>query len=100
MLLAGLSARTARILAIVSLCTSVGLAAALAGTWIFVSRLALRPIPGPELPAKMRASTEPVSPLQIHYQLDLPGRGEIFPALVGNQPSPSSPSTLPTIPTT
>ncbi len=84
---ASLSARTARILAVVFLCTTVGTTAALVGTWIFVSRLALKPIPGPDLPAKMQASAEPASPLQIHYQLDLPGRGEIFPALVGNQAS-------------
>jgi hypothetical protein len=81
--LSRISARAARVLALVFLLTTVGLGGALAWTWVFVTRLALRPLPGPELPAKMRPATSPASPLQLHYQLDLPGRGEIFPALAG-----------------
>src|SRR6266481_4144553 len=85
MVLGRVSAKTARILALVFMITTAALAASLAGSWIFVSRLALNPIPEPVFPARLRPSTEPVSPLQVHYQLDLPGRGEIFPALAGSQ---------------
>jgi len=31
----------------------------------------------------MQISSGPASPLQMQYQLNLPGRGEIFPALTG-----------------
>jgi hypothetical protein len=65
------------------LCTTVGLAGALAWTWMFVSKLALKPLPDPPLPAKMQIGTGPASPLQMQYQLNMPGRGEIFPALAG-----------------
>ena len=47
----------------------------------FVTKLALKPLPDPPLPAKMQVSTGPASPLQMQYQLNMPGRGEIFPAL-------------------
>lgn len=63
--------------------TTIGLGCALAWGWIFVSRLALKPLPDPPLPARMQVSSGPASPLQIQYQLNLPGRGEIFPALTG-----------------
>src|SRR5215471_4419572 len=79
--------RTARILAVFFAMTTFGLAVALVWTWVFVSRLTLTPIPEPELPAYTHPSNEPVSPLQVKYQLDLPGRGEIFPALAGSQAS-------------
>ncbi|MGC2696467.1 MAG: hypothetical protein WA738_11815 [Candidatus Angelobacter sp.] len=61
--------------------TTIALAGALAWGWMFVSKLALRPLPDPPLPDKMQASSGPASPLQIQYQLNMPGRGEIFPAL-------------------
>ncbi len=77
--------RVARVLAWVFLVTTIGLGGALAWTWIFVSKLALKPLPDPPLPAKMQASSGPASPLQIQYQLNMPGRGEIFPALAGAQ---------------
>jgi hypothetical protein len=79
------SGRTARILAWVFLSTTIGLCAALVWAWIFVSKLALKPLPDPPLPAKMQISSGPASPLQMQYQLNLPGRGEIFPALNGSQ---------------
>lgn len=79
----GKSGGLARILAWVFLATTIGLGGALAWTWIFVSRLALRPLPDPPLPARMQISSGPASPLQIQYQLNMPGRGEIFPALNG-----------------
>src|SRR5947207_14159475 len=76
-----ISQRALCVLALVFLITTVGLGIALTWSWMFFNKLALRTIAEPELPAHMRISTEPVSRLQIQYQLDLPGRGEIFPAL-------------------
>src|SRR6478736_9613031 len=77
--------KAARILAWVFLATTIGFGGALAWTWIFVSRLALKPLPDPPLPAKLQVGSGPASPLQIQYQLNMPGRGEIFPALNGAQ---------------
>jgi hypothetical protein len=81
----GKSGGAARVLAWVFLATTIGLGGALVWTWIFVTRLALRPLPDPPLPARMQISSRPASPLQIQYQLNMPGRGEIFPALNGAQ---------------
>jgi len=77
--------KVARVLVWVFLATTIGLGGALAWTWLFVSRLALRPLPEPPLPAKLQVGSGPASPLQIQYQLNMPGRGEIFPALNGGQ---------------
>jgi hypothetical protein len=77
--------RTARTLAWVFLCTTICLGVAFAWGWIFVSRLALKPLPDPPLPTKLQISSGPASPLQIQYQLNMPGRGEIFPALTSAQ---------------
>src|SRR5579864_173917 len=79
--------RTARALAVFFAFTTIALAVALAWSWKFFYQLALAPLPAPELPASAHPGNEPVSPLQVHYQLDLPGRGEIFPALAGIQTS-------------
>lgn len=75
----------ARVLAWLFFLTTVGLAGTLAWGWMFVSRLALKPLPEPPLPAKLQINPGPASPLQIQYQLNMPGRGEIFPALAGAQ---------------
>ncbi|MGZ4877006.1 MAG: hypothetical protein ACXVIO_02420, partial [Candidatus Angelobacter sp.] len=72
--------RVAHVLAWVLLCTTLGLGGALAWTWVFVTKLALKPLPDPPLPVKMQVSSGPASPLQMQYQLNMPGRGEIFPA--------------------
>ena len=50
--------------------------------WLFVSRLTLTAEP-PALPEALsrRAGAAPVSPLLVQYKLDVPGNGEIFPAL-------------------
>src|SRR5215468_1741533 len=77
--------RFARVLAWVFSLTTIGLGAALAWSWVFFTRLALKPLPEPPLPTRMQASSGPASPLQIQYQLNMPGRGEIFPALAGAQ---------------
>src|SRR5262245_31048983 len=75
--------RLARVMAWLFLLTTIGLAVALGWSWRFFYKLALRPLPDPPLPARMQASSGPASPLQIQYQLNMPGRGEIFPALAG-----------------
>ncbi|HEY2497047.1 MAG TPA: hypothetical protein VGK24_08255 [Candidatus Angelobacter sp.] len=81
----GKPGRAARIWAWIFLSTTIGLGAALAWTWIFVSNLALKPIPEPPLPVKMRVGSGSASPLQIQYQLNMLGRGEVFPAFAGAQ---------------
>ena len=77
----------ARTLAILFFITSLVLATALAGTWWYTYRLlkSINPPPPDPLPALLAVA--PVSPLQVRYQLDLPGRGEIFPALAASNPS-------------
>ena len=75
--------RLARVMAWMFLLTTIGLAVALGWSWRFFYKLALRPLPDPPLPARMQPSSGPASPLQIQYQLNMPGRGEIFPALAG-----------------
>ena len=84
-MLSRISAKTSRVLAVVFLLTTLGLGGVLGWTWFSIRKLALAPIPDPALPAKMRPTTAPVSPLQLQYQLNLPGRGEIFPALAGGK---------------
>jgi hypothetical protein len=76
-------ARVALILAWVFFFTTIGLAGWLGWSWHFFRKLALTPLPDPPLPARMQPSSGPASPLQVQYQLNMPGRGEIFPALAG-----------------
>jgi len=85
--LSRISANTARVLAVVFLLTTVGSTGTLVWGWHFVRKLTLVPIAEPALPEKMRPVTAPASPLQVQYQLSLPGRGEIFPALAGAKAS-------------
>jgi hypothetical protein len=87
MLLGSISVRALRALTVTFLTLSLLLGAALAGTWIFFSRKFLgQPIP--ELTTTttpgIDAKSAPISPLLLNHQLDLPGRGEIFPALVAS----------------
>lgn len=79
------SHRAAKILASIFCLTSLVLGAALLGMWRFVSKLDLK-MPDTGWPVKQASSAAlpPVSPLLLRYQLDLPGRGEIFPALVAS----------------
>ena len=88
-----ISEQRARKLAVLFSATSLILAAALAGTVIYTYRIlgsstASRPttLPGPA-----------ASPLQVTYQLDVPGRGEIFPALADSVPGDSWPVAVLTI---
>jgi hypothetical protein len=61
--------------------TSLLLAGALGSTYVYLLRVMekkVEPLP----PKPVQAATPPVSPLLMRYQLEVPGRGEIFPALV------------------
>lgn len=75
------SHRAAGFFAVFFFLTTVGLSIALgvAVNYIYEqSAVEVPPPPGPPVPA---ARSGPVSPLLVRYQLEVPGRGEIFPAL-------------------
>jgi hypothetical protein len=76
----GLLDRCARTLAAVFLAMALVLGAALAGTWMYVVKLLREPLALAPPPVQVSVPV-PVSPLLVRYELDLPGRGEIFPAL-------------------
>lgn len=78
-----ISERTARLLALVFFVTTLSLAITLVGWYTFVSNVMLAAEPERPRPARNAPTlTAAVSPLLVNYDLDLPGRGEIFPALV------------------
>ena len=78
MLFSKMSHKTARILAVVFLTTTVALAAGLGASWFYAWKLIKASTPPPPEPLQaLLPTTSPVSPLQVHYQLDVPGRGEI-----------------------
>jgi len=80
-----LSARTARILATVFLASTLLLAAGLGVSWVYAWKLIKGSTPAPPEPIQaLLPAPAPVSPLQVRYQLDVPGRGEIFPSLSAN----------------
>ncbi len=82
MFFSSISHKTARTLAGVFLCTTVALAAGLGASWFCAWKLIKASTPAPPKPLQvLLPATAPVSPLQVHYQLDVPGRGEIFPSL-------------------
>lgn len=89
MLFRSVSLRAARLLAVLFALTTFLFAAALAGSWYYVYQYVSREgtPPPPALPQAMHPAAGPVSPLQISYRLDLPGRGEIFPALTAGRPA-------------
>lgn len=78
------SNKTAQWLSLVFFYTTVGLAFGFVSFWIYINRLMLT-LPPPEDPKPVvYQETQPVqrvSPLLVQYRLDLPGRGELFPAL-------------------
>jgi hypothetical protein len=79
--MAWLSPGVARVLATIFLVTTLVLAGLLVGTWAYVLRMTdVDKLPAEVQPA-LDQSSAPVSPLMLQYQLDLPGRGEVFPAL-------------------
>jgi hypothetical protein len=93
MWLKGISERMARTLAALFSATSLLLAAALVSTCWYTYRLLELNSP----PRLALVANPPASPLQVRYQLDVPGRGEIFPALAAGSPSDSWPVAVLTI---
>ena len=91
------SEHTARVLAGLFLSTSLALAVALGATWWYTYRLvrSFEPPPPPAL-ADILPGVH-ASPLQVRYQLDLPGRGEVFPSLVASNASDYWPVAILTI---
>jgi len=84
----------ARTLAALFLATSLLLAAVLAGTWVYTYRLiASNGTAAPVITPPVSSA----SPLQVLYQLDVPGRGEIFPALSAGNPTDYWPVAILTI---
>src|SRR5690349_4261067 len=78
-----LSERSAKLLALIFFVSTVSLAITLAGWYGFVRKLTLSTTPEPPTLARTTPSVSTaVSPLLVNYDLDLPGRGEVFPALV------------------
>lgn len=58
-------------------------AVALALSWGYFLRLSIAHTPGPpEAAVRPADNAKPVSPLLVEHQLDVPGRGELFPALI------------------
>lgn len=78
-----MSEKAARRLAVLFFTTTLLMAAGFVWIWVRVERLAKSLEPPPPPAVKLEAArSEPVSPLLLSYSLDLPGRGEVFPALV------------------
>ena len=77
------SHKALRILASLFVLTTVLLALSLGTGWWYAMRLLKASTPSPPPLEALVVPAAPASPLQIHYQLDVPGRGEIFPALAG-----------------
>ena len=90
--------RLARRLAALFAFTTLLLVGALVWSWMYTWDLlkAGAPPPPPLLQVPALGSG-PASPLQVHYQIDLPGRGEIFPALAAGNPADYWPVALLTI---
>jgi len=99
MLFRSVSMRTARLLAGLFALTTFLLAAALAGSWLYVYSYVSREgsPPPPPLLQTLRPVAGAVSPLQVNYKLELPGRGEIFPALTAGRPADYWPVAILTI---
>ena len=91
--------RTARLLAGFFALTTFLLGAALAGSWLYVYNYVSREgtPPPPPLLQTLRPVAGAVSPLQVNYKLELPGRGEIFPALTAERPADYWPVAILTI---
>lgn len=84
--LRSLSAQTLRHWLLAALAGWVALAGALVASWVFFFHSVDIPPPGylaTLTPGPANTSTA-VSPLLVNHQLDLPGRGEVFPALAAS----------------
>lgn len=75
------SQRALRFLAAFFFLSTVALAIGLGMALDYIYEQSAAEIPPPPPPPVPAVSSGPVSPLLVRYQLELPGRGEIFPAL-------------------
>lgn len=69
--------------------TTIGMGAGIGYTWWYMHHLTLTlPVPTPPKIDRLSiAANKAVSPLQLQYTIDVPGRGEIFPALSAASPT-------------
>jgi hypothetical protein len=80
-----ISERAAKVFALIFFVTTISLALTLGAWYRFVRQLTLSTTPERPQIARVAPSIDTaVSPLLVKYDLDLPGRGEIFPALVAS----------------
>src|SRR3954466_6718887 len=89
------SARIWKVLALLSTTAAIALGIALGVSWSYARKLeesANQPLIVRE---RSEATALPVSPLLMRYQLELPGRGEIFPALTVGAPAAYLPGAVP-----
>ncbi len=75
------SDRMVRVVAVAALTVTAVLIFALAWSWAYFFRMTEGAARFEPLPKVARATS--ASPLEVEYRLELPGRGEIFPALAG-----------------
>lgn len=90
------SDRMVRVVAIAALTSSGILIFALAWSWAYFFRMTEGPERFEPLPRMVRSAPN-ASPLQVQYKLELPGRGEIFPALASGRATDYWPAAILTI---
>jgi hypothetical protein len=88
--------RMVRVVAVASLTTTGALICVLAWSWAYFFRMMEGPARFEPLPKVVRVNTT-ASPLEVQYKLELPGRGEIFPALTAGRASDYWPAAVLTI---
>ena len=76
-----------QVLALMSTTAAIGLGIALGVSWSYAKKLEEAVNQPLIIRERTTANALPVSPLLMRYQLELPGRGEIFPALTVGAPS-------------
>jgi hypothetical protein len=90
------SDRMVRVVAVAALTTTTALVFALAWSWAYFFRMTEGASRFEPLPKVIRLNA-PASPLEVQYRLELPGRGEIFPALVTGHASDYWPAAVLTV---
>jgi hypothetical protein len=89
------SQASANWLARIFLLATIALAATLGLGWMKIRHMMLAlPPPPPRIDQLRPAPLRPVSPLLLQYHLDVPGRGEIFPALAAASPTDYWPAAI------
>jgi len=90
------SDRMVRVVAVLALTTTTVLVFTLAWSWAYFFRMTEGAARFEPLPRVARPAPS-ASPLEVQYRLELPGRGEIFPALVAGHASDYWPAAVLTI---